>query len=97
MTLRFDGEGCGLGFKSESGDRNDPLNYMLECGTCKVELGPLARFPKDPSTGNRTALCMLCDSIWLVRDGTDVKYVMKGEEWEAIKKNKRAIEAGAKL
>lgn len=95
MSLRFDGDGCGLGFRSESGDRNDPLNYMLLCGTCKAELGPLARFPKDGKTGNRSALCMLCDSLWLV-SGTDVKYVMKGEEWEAMREANRRITEAAR-
>lgn len=45
MTLRFDGLGAGLGYRSQSGDRNDPVNYTLICaGDCGAELGPLARF-----------------------------------------------------
>lgn len=52
MTLRFDGLGAGLGYRSASGDRNDPTNYTLLCvADCGVELGPLSRFRviADPS------------------------------------------------
>lgn len=45
MALRFDGLGAGLGFRSKSGDRNDPVNYTLLCAAeCGAVLGPLARF-----------------------------------------------------
>lgn len=80
-TLRFDGLGAGLGKRSTSGDRNDPVNYVLLC-SCELELGPLARFLPNKD-GYRTALCPRCDHVTIVR-GTQIERVVAASDIPAV-------------
>lgn len=81
--VRFDGEGCGLGFRSLTGDRNDPVNYMLIC-SCEVDLGPLGKWNPTPE-GVVTVHCERCDLISFVEiNGTPkVLRVVAKQEVEA--------------
>jgi len=80
MQLRFDGLGAGMGFRSPSGDRNDPANYTLHC-RCGLDLGPLARFTlKD---GIRRGRCPQCKHAAVIR-GTQIVGMMTPEEVTAF-------------
>lgn len=69
--LRFDGIGAGLGKRSESGDRNDPANYMVMC-SCGVELGPLVRFRAVQDIG-----AMSGDLVTRVSSGENVQRMIR--------------------
>ena len=80
--LRFDGDGCGLGYRSESGDRNEPANYMLFCGSCHHELGPLGRFMANKD-GIRSAFCPQCEHATCVK-GTQVYALLTPDQVKQV-------------
>lgn len=97
--LRFDGLGAGLFLRDLSGDRNDPVNYLLMCPACGAELGPLGRF-RPNADGARSPRCLApdpdggtCDTIAIVGPDGSVVRTIRGADYDEFLKRRTEKEA----